>query len=216
MITAVRRHRHRGRGFSLLDVAVAFTLAAFAFAGIAMFLVRLTDASNTSTARAAARRTVQAAERELDGDFADVTACGAGISAAIIRGFNTPETGGDASFGLYVRDDDGNTDLVLWRLHGGALQRARINGTADTCATLSATGATWETVLASADSSGNAAPFLAYNNGNPSAISSNCIGEGSSRCRLSAIQVNVSTRIGADSGPVPLDVLYELPRPDAL
>lgn len=203
--------RCRRRGWSLVDVAVAFTLLAFVFVGAARFVITLAQSSEVSVTRAAARREIRLAEELLAADFSQLSSCGPGVAATRFGGFGVPGSGGTESISVYVDVDlDGDADLVGWRVHGSTLQRAVQRNNGVPCDTLDLDGATWKQVLDPVEAvSDTSSYFSIIRDGYPAAIAGDCTDAGMD-CRADAVRVALATRVG-DSGPVRLDEVHPVP-----
>lgn len=208
MITA----RHHRRGWSLIDVAVAFTLLAFVFVGAARFVVSLAQSSEVSVTRAAARREIGLAEELLAGDFSQLSSCGPGVAATRFGGFGVPESGGTDSLSVFVDVDlDGDADLVGWRVSGATLQRAVQRNTGVPCDELDLLSAKWESVLDPVEGVADASSYFSIiRDGYPAALSGNCTDAGMD-CRADGVRVVLATRVGDSSGPVRLESVHPVP-----
>ena len=206
-----RRVARGGRGWSLVDVAVAFVLLAFAFAGVARFVLDLADTSETSVARAAARREISLAEGLFSSDFSQLGSCGPGAAASQFIGFGIAATGGSQSVGAYVDVDlDGDVDAVGWRVDNEELQRAVVLNGGD-CTALSLVSASWERVLAPALPPASGGFFTTVSDGYPGGFVGSCSGASTQDCRFQAVQLALVTRVGSESGPVRLEVSQPVP-----
>jgi hypothetical protein len=199
------------RGWSLVDVAVAFVLLAFAFAGVTTFVLDLADTSETSVARAAARREISLAENLFSSDFSQLASCGPGASASSFIGFGIEASGGPQSVAAYVDVDlDGDADAVGWRVVDGELQRAvALNG--GDCSAIDVSAASWERVLAPAQAPASGGFFTVVSDGFPAGFIGSCTGANSQDCRFQAVQLALVTRVGSESGPVRLDISQAVP-----
>lgn len=205
------RSRRAGRGWSLVDVAVAFTLLAFAFIGIAKFIVTLADGSETAVTRAAARREVNLARELVTADLAALTPCGPGAAATQFGGFGVDSSGGADSMSVYVDVDlDGDADLIGWRVSGTTLQRTVVLNSGVDCANLDVTGGDWDTVLDSVDRVGGSPYFSVLRDGAPAVLAGSCVDAASQPCDVDAVKVLLTTEIGNSSGPVRFETVADV------
>lgn len=208
----ITRCGHRRGGWSLIDAAVAFALLAFLFVGVARFLVTLSNSSEVSVTRAAARREIATAKELLAADFSQLGACGPGVTATRFGGFGIAESGGNNSLSVFVDvDADGDLDLVGWRVNNRTLQRAVTRNTGEDCEQLSLSGASWDNVLDPVDTlPGVTSYFSIIRDGYPAVLAGSCV-DGSLDCRADGIQVSLTTQVGGTSGPVRLEAVYPIP-----
>lgn len=200
--------RRAPRGYTLLEVAVVMAIGAAVVTMITAWVMGLAGTARSGTDAAAARRDAAYAAGLLSTDTAKARPCSPAGLDAPIRSITPTQVG------LHVPSETG-TDLVIWRLADGRLQRAVVPSTGE--CTFNTGAAAFVTVATSVSSPDASRPVFATVKDGATRTDTDdfgdCDGIDVQLCRADAVAVDLTfTATGPDATQVPLRSIYPLTR----